>query len=469
MGGIFEQAEVVFASVGKQTPDTKLLFKHLKRIASFFDGGLGRDGIDWPFNPWPDELYHALSAVCQMPYWKRVWIVQELVVAREIRVLCGDDMIPKSSIVVLMHLRDKFETLSQRPCASRLSRPIGQESDLCFSVLEAVVSRRISFQWMVERFGSSLCANDLDRIYGFLHIIDWPGNSFGSLPRLLPDYSHSRLDLACQCLQYIVAPGLANAYKAWHTTTSLLMTLRLDHNDPDICKLIAARQRSQHATSSHGMMEAQDISERETPFSHCIGKFLFSRAFRLKRHGESGLAACLERPSSKRPRLSNKKNAAAEYEDGFLDAISDTLQLLIYGGKAVGLMSIEATEGDSLLQPAQVGSPLGYPTYMLIVRRHRSLGMYETIGYAIIRPDHALEMPLHLTGLTMAADKQYFCGVFSPPDAIAYFAQWQLAVQQANTAEQAWALMRTNVANKVSLHPFSSYVVRGYENELFPR
>lgn len=41
-----------------------------------------------------DQSLRGLSEIFQRPWWKRIWIVQEVVVARELVILCGTDILP---------------------------------------------------------------------------------------------------------------------------------------------------------------------------------------------------------------------------------------------------------------------------------------------------------------------------------------------------------------------------------------
>ncbi|RYO26519.1 hypothetical protein AA0111_g7911 [Alternaria arborescens] len=122
MGEIFSRADCVLSCVGMHEDDSKFmadtlrsfdtyLASHGKSSAVFSDGG--RDWTDekgwtiWHSEHWlealADEdivrLYEALDAFARRPYFWRIWILQELFVARQIVILCDLDELSLPTIL----------------------------------------------------------------------------------------------------------------------------------------------------------------------------------------------------------------------------------------------------------------------------------------------------------------------------------------------------------------------------------
>jgi hypothetical protein len=141
-------------------------------------------------------------------YWSRLWILQELAISRyKATVICGGNRVPLES---LREFNEKvhfwaFETTVDRR--------------LCSEVLDS--GQKMSRVLMYARDGRDMttylvglrdwgCYDKKDRIYGLLDMILWPEG----LPRLMPSYTISTLDLAISCLPYLLAeslPGNDNA------------------------------------------------------------------------------------------------------------------------------------------------------------------------------------------------------------------------------------------------------------------
>ncbi|KAF8858754.1 hypothetical protein BDZ45DRAFT_802333 [Acephala macrosclerotiorum] len=74
MGDIYRNAESVLAWLGLEADDSDLVFDYLK----------GGDGV-LSF----EAVKHTFTYLNARPYWRRVWIKQEIVLARSISLYCG--------------------------------------------------------------------------------------------------------------------------------------------------------------------------------------------------------------------------------------------------------------------------------------------------------------------------------------------------------------------------------------------
>ncbi|KAF2657196.1 hypothetical protein K491DRAFT_691212 [Lophiostoma macrostomum CBS 122681] len=128
-----------------------------------------------------DELEH-------LPYFDRLWIKQEIILAREVTLFCGPDKVPWSAFDSLVMDHASYTKKSQRSlqytnvlalCNGRNERkkPEGNPGLDLVSLLRA--------------HGQSKCQDPRDKIYGLLSLLskDDPGR------KITPDYARSNFDL----------------------------------------------------------------------------------------------------------------------------------------------------------------------------------------------------------------------------------------------------------------------------------
>jgi hypothetical protein len=133
----------------------------------------------------------AIVALLERPYWGRLWIVQEILLARGIRVLCGQQSL-------LWHTLNSFvdvlTEISQLPGAHESYDKMRQargfdiiaERDSHESASGEVVSRglKMPLTRVITNFGQQECADVRDKIFGCLGLVDFKGQS-----PIMADYS----------------------------------------------------------------------------------------------------------------------------------------------------------------------------------------------------------------------------------------------------------------------------------------
>jgi hypothetical protein len=139
------------------------------------------------FKLFPSEnIFDNVEAVLYDPYWSRLWILQEIILATRIKILCGDDLLPWE------YLENFLKTIEETP----------KNDGLLTSPGFATIDRRRrwlnlpqaykSFENLLRQWGSieeAQCADPRDRIFGLLGII---GNSDEqSSPFIEADYDKS--------------------------------------------------------------------------------------------------------------------------------------------------------------------------------------------------------------------------------------------------------------------------------------
>ncbi|KAF3800918.1 Heterokaryon incompatibility protein 6, partial [Colletotrichum gloeosporioides] len=120
----------------------------------------------------------AISQLFQRPYFKRLWVVQEIMLSKSIVIFCGavSSSLPFSKIIDLLPL-DAW-------AVRRAKTPLGSKSDL--------------FSLMIET-NHCACQDPRDKVFALLGIpSDWSG------ARVLPDYSLSLDEVAIGVASYFI-------------------------------------------------------------------------------------------------------------------------------------------------------------------------------------------------------------------------------------------------------------------------
>lgn len=145
-------------------------------------------------------IAQAVERFSSKPYWSRVWIIQELKLARRIRIICGMLLIDKDELDALTRtlfldtLTSKFglQWKALRGFPSLLGRPMPQTS---LAIDRSHNSRLVNEINFITKLG---CTDPRDRIYGMLHVFQW--NIYGP-PDV--DYARSSHQLAVDFLNRV--------------------------------------------------------------------------------------------------------------------------------------------------------------------------------------------------------------------------------------------------------------------------
>lgn len=100
MTQIYKQADQVLAWLGPSYEDSSLAFEFVR--------DMGEHHVDqsWAVGELKNRTaqLHALSKLFQREYWMRMWVLQELTVAKSITIYCGDDSVSGEALVRVQRL-----------------------------------------------------------------------------------------------------------------------------------------------------------------------------------------------------------------------------------------------------------------------------------------------------------------------------------------------------------------------------
>ena len=191
MSDIFGTAHDVLACVGRHEDDSELV---LERFSCY-----SRDELWIPMsahlrNRPMDRFERAVRRFSSRPYWERVWIVQELLIASRIFICCGTGIVPLRTAAGWFScthgLTDcpMLELLKLMDSQGRFFREDVSVSTKGFTLTSLLMLTK-------ER----QCLDPRDRIYSLVKVIAWPT----ALPPLTPDYNKSRAQLAAMVIDYL--------------------------------------------------------------------------------------------------------------------------------------------------------------------------------------------------------------------------------------------------------------------------
>jgi hypothetical protein len=157
MADIYSQARLVIAWLG---PEAETSQAALQFLAYCYHRPRNRRELTE--NPGWD----ALEDLYQRDYWKRVWIVQEICLAREVIIVCGNTRVPWTYVTELrksrMHCWTQYLSKGERGFMRSLLARIDHAR-------ETHQKKGGCILWtLLESFEESECQEIHDRIYGFL-------------------------------------------------------------------------------------------------------------------------------------------------------------------------------------------------------------------------------------------------------------------------------------------------------------
>lgn len=149
------------------------------------------------------ELYwKAICAVTRRSYWTRAWIIQEVILARQLLIFCGDIALSGKTYATLGSLRahsDEFstaDTMNQGTLGGEFTQ-----------VMERWVARskhpntETSLQDLIEEFGLRGSTDPRDRVYALLGLVTKRKHDHLT-PHLPVDYSIPARELIIQVLNF---------------------------------------------------------------------------------------------------------------------------------------------------------------------------------------------------------------------------------------------------------------------------
>ncbi|KAK8008038.1 HET-domain-containing protein [Apiospora marii] len=128
--------------------------------------------------------WRALANLLERPYWRRVWIVQEVVLAEKLRLQCGHDEARWEGLTNLLDPRGRKQIFEPRAVKKTIESVRSSLPAHIHGLRRTHQLRGCRLQEVLEATRNSLYTDPRDRIYGLLGIADDVGDG-----RFEVDYS----------------------------------------------------------------------------------------------------------------------------------------------------------------------------------------------------------------------------------------------------------------------------------------
>ena len=180
MSQIYRKAQSVLVWLGEENHNSGSTLCTIRSISTCTDGASRAAYLAERVTVWK-----GLIDLSKRRYWTRIWIVQEITVARRVELFCGGEIIPWLALA----LACKFPPDQLTPWAADLWAPLAQGDNECQKIRRAagrelyhstmyglVRSQRRwpiyvdSFENLSERYKESGCEDSRDRIFALLGI-----------------------------------------------------------------------------------------------------------------------------------------------------------------------------------------------------------------------------------------------------------------------------------------------------------
>ncbi|RYN54111.1 hypothetical protein AA0119_g6247 [Alternaria tenuissima] len=236
---IYSQAEEVIVWLGQATRETNVLFESLQRLQehSFLYGHGHRH---WNLAKWKElwlsvpkdsdsELYDGLILLLSRPWFKRVWILQEIANAKKASILCGTKSVRAHTLALAPSL---IGIKPERHCQAVLDIMPGQLRE------ETWWSESRDLYNLLLKFKESEASDPRDKVYALLGI----SSDARDTDSLRPDYTKDLKKVIYDTSSFLFGPS--NVY--YMTMAALLSNLT-----------------SRSVTSFVKLVKTSDVSEVE--------------------------------------------------------------------------------------------------------------------------------------------------------------------------------------------------------------
>jgi hypothetical protein len=195
MRSIYSDARLVLVWLGKKSEDSDLAIRALEGINlsdSFTDEEDPRQSfVNGAKNmmTWTPEEARSISSLCRRRYWSRMWIIQEVLLARDVQIHCGPNVLEWSKFGQLYsYLNDLFleENLYTDSHDTILTSPAMALVSMSH-VLERP-QRQIYLKILLRSCGNHKCEDIRDKIFALAGVATYGSN-------IIIDYRKSAKDV----------------------------------------------------------------------------------------------------------------------------------------------------------------------------------------------------------------------------------------------------------------------------------
>ena len=157
MSQIFRTATEVISWLGERVDDSDIAMDYFAAGANF---QLSSQAPNDPAALETENLFNALRHLFQRPYWSRLWVVQEILLARTWRIACGDKLVDEESFMTSISNPKVADIVSPAVWTTNRERSTGAQGS------------RLRFLHRVLRTLAHLdCEDPKDKIFGLQALV----------------------------------------------------------------------------------------------------------------------------------------------------------------------------------------------------------------------------------------------------------------------------------------------------------
>jgi hypothetical protein len=249
---------------------------------------------------WKDEEGKALLALCQRPYWRRIWIVQEIMNAERIVVFCGPHEVQWEDFSKVFEQLKSIRLFGWFDRYRYGSEVLASQAALIVEEKARWQTRRgleeggVCLSTLIESYRHLECTHPLDKVYGLLGL---------SINRISIDYRKTRESIFNEVLTLACETQLPTRHAKESFEATLLKVLSLSKGNQSIITVASLMYRptkaEQPTASTYYRSEtickkAQPIvGDPEMEMSRCVeppqqGSGIFSDITSPSRPGSAG-------------------------------------------------------------------------------------------------------------------------------------------------------------------------------------
>jgi hypothetical protein len=162
MGRIYSAAQSVVVWLGEEADNSAALFDFLNRSTAA--GATQRSQTSNQIDS--RTFWTSFKRLCQREYWKRVWIVQEVILARKLEILFGDKRMPWATLESACLKPEKMPSI--RFAANKACRRSINTSNFGLFIRQRASKQRKSLLELVRVYANSESTDPRDAIYGLI-------------------------------------------------------------------------------------------------------------------------------------------------------------------------------------------------------------------------------------------------------------------------------------------------------------
>jgi hypothetical protein len=164
MGKIYEKAETVQVWLGPDADESSTILECFERNRDdpelSFAGRFGQARRE--------AFWDCFAKLCNRDYWKRTWIVQEFLLARNVQILCGSKSIPWKAFDHVAQKSQNTKVYESQGPAGRAALDQIRSSTFMSLSKDRTLVRGQTLEELLKKYGSTRCVDRRDRVFGLV-------------------------------------------------------------------------------------------------------------------------------------------------------------------------------------------------------------------------------------------------------------------------------------------------------------